>query len=239
LIGGVFPFDSRSHRWIDALRSFNVSKVGIYDPLYVGDNFLSEQVRRAKTEKTVNGQKVLSDDPYFNGVQCLVTYLGFGFDPNGLLFRNIVDKEFRINSFIDRNLLYYVSQRFEERAFEFQYGMPIVLLEGVLDVECFANMMEYPFVIGYLTSGIRDTLAAVLSSMTNKFLVIPDNDGPEKRALNETQLQHTIHNFNKYGISPYIGKTKLKDFGDVFMYKSATDVYNLGELLENIILNKI
>jgi hypothetical protein len=239
LIGGVFPFDLRSHRWIDALRHFNVSKVGIYDSLYVGDNFLSEQVRLAKVEKRVNDQIVLSDDPYFNGAQCLVTYLGFGFAPNGLLFRNLADKEFRINSFIDRNLLYYVSQRFEERVSDFKYGTPIVLLEGVLDVECFANMMEYPFVIGYLTSGVRDTLAAVLSSMTNKFLVIPDNDGPEKRALNEAQLQHTIHNFNKYGVTPYIGKTKLKDFGDVFMYKSSTDVYTIGELLEKIILNKI
>ena len=37
----------------------------------------------------------------------------------------------------------------------------------------------------------------------------------------------------------YIGKTKLKDFGDVFMYKSSTDVYTIGELLEKIILNKI
>lgn len=210
----------KNHKWVCSLNCFGIKKVCVYN----SDN--------NSLDRTMN--KILSLSEYDNPPfpQCLVTYLGFWFNPSGLFFRSLQDKYFHCQEFFERKLIYYVSENFEKNLKKFKYGDLVVLLEGVLDVEAFSYLLKYPYVIGYMTSYVRPNLAAVLSTLTNKFLIIPDNDDNDQI---ERCTKKSIKNFNTFGVNPSILKTESKDFGEVYNNTNLVDINKSKFVLESIL----
>lgn len=208
MIGSFAPLDNREHRWVKNLRHFGVVKVGIHDQYTQRNDFMSSLIT-----------KISRQVPYCQNA--CVTYMGFGFNPSGMLFRNLDQKTFFIDDFVKRDLRFYVSQKFEENLSNFKFGHPVVLLEGILDVESFCFLTKYPFVIGYLTSYVRPVLSSFLASITNKILIVPDND---KKKDSPAQLRKSVENFSKLNIIPKVCTTSVKDFGEVFDFRKEHDV---------------
>lgn len=189
------------HKWVRHLAEMGVTKFGAVDHTGSADDSLSKLLNSAPSQFA----------PF---TYTLVSYLGFFERPLGLLFRSMEDKDFRIEDFGINKLLYYVTQSFELHKDKFKYGYPIVLLEGSLDAECFSYLTGYPYAMGYLKSYVNAWTAAFLSSMTNKFLLVPDND----QAGRETS-ERTLDNFKYYRVKVEVLKTAHKDFDDVYKYK--------------------
>jgi hypothetical protein len=207
------------HRWVESLSVFGVNKVRVYNKHFI------------KTDKVL--QRILSLDknkvsPYS---ECLITYMGFWFNPLGLFFRDLNDKLFHCHEFKKRKLIYYVAESFEKNLKFFKFGMPIILVEGALDTEACSYFTKYPYVIGYFTSYVGFVLAALLATLTDSFLVIPDNDQTDEI---EKCTRKTIMNFNKFGINPEIISTESKDFGEILFNRNKTDVnkviFNLNKM---------
>jgi hypothetical protein len=212
------------HKWVESLSHFGVKKVRVYNKsLYETDTNLKKVL-------SLGGDKT---PPY---PECLVTYMGFGFNPSGLFFRSLEEKLFHCEEFIKRKLIYYVSENFEKNLGSFKFGMPIILLEGILDVEACSYFVNYPFVLGYMTSHIRENLAALFSTLSNNFLIIPDNDGTE---LIKKCTSKSIKNMNKFGVQPEVLNIESKDFGDVFYSKNQVDINKVKYSLEQYLLNTV
>jgi len=208
--GEVFAIDriQLDNEWAKSFKEMGVSKIGFYDAEdpQPQQNFLTEQVRECP----------LTYEPF---KQALVTYLGFGFKPLGLLFRDVSTKDFRVVNTVFKKLSFYATQSFDEKVDEFQYGQPIMLVEGVLDAEACSHLTGYPYVIAYLSSYVNSYLAAVLSSITNRFVVIPDNDTAGEHGLNNSTSNLKLH---KSRVKQC--KLESKDFGDVYRNRHSGDV---------------
>lgn len=216
--GAVRPITERetAGKWGKLLPQLGVSKVGLYEKesSAFNDNYLHTLV----SDFDYVDQQGRPIDMVFD--LSYVTYLGFGVRPIGLLFRDAgVAKDFRIVDFGIKKLAFYVSQQFEEQLSEFRYGMPIILLEGVLDVESFAHLIEYPYVMGYLTSYVPAILAAFIASMTNRIGILNDNDQSGRE-----NVHRSVDNFKMFEVVPAVHQTALKDFGDVYSLRDDLDV---------------
>jgi len=140
-----------------------------------------------------------------------IAYTGFHFHPLGLLFRSVADKDFRLTPrYRKSRLAFYISQRFEENLQHYRFGRPLVLLEGLLDCEAFAYLTGYPFVMAYLTSGVNAPAAAYISSVTDKVILVPDNDKAGRHGVKQSKL-----NLESFNVQTQVLKTQAKDFGDV------------------------
>lgn len=84
--------------------------------------------------------------------------------------------------------------------------------------EAFASMTGYPYVISYMTSYVGSLLAAFVASMTDKVILVPDNDTSGNRGAAQS-----LKNFMGYNVTVKILKTEQKDFGDVYDAKNALD----------------
>lgn len=216
--GSVLSITERetAGKWSRCLPSMGVTKVGLYDKssLDKRPDFLSGLISSFDYVYDDGRSREVPFDLSY------VTYLGFGVHPIGLLFRDAGPaKDFRIADFGVKKLAFYVSQRFEERIQDFRYGMPIVMAEGLLDVEAFAYMVGYPFVVGYLTSYVPAILAAVMASLTDNILLVPDNDESGK-----DNVHRSVENFNIFGTNVQSHVPVRKDFGDVFAFGDTLDV---------------
>lgn len=201
-------------RWSRCLTEMGVSKVGVYRSggAVVGHP-LSEFIKQIP-DGTI---------PYESA---LVAPLGFRNRPLGMLFRNTATKDFKVVPFYTGRLSFYASEGFEKHKDKFVPGAPIVLLEGVLDTEAFVSMTGYPFAIAYLTSYVGSLLSAFVASMTDKVILIPDNDQSGRRGG-----EQTLKNFRGYDVKVKVMTTELKDFGDVYDAKSQLEVEKARYLL--------
>jgi hypothetical protein len=173
---------------------------------------------------------LLSEMPenYFVPPVAHMTYLGFGCAPQGLFFRSVSDKEFSFWFAKGCHLNFYPSQKFEEQASEFKFGDPIVLLEGPKDVEAFSFLTGYPYVVGYLTSAVSPKLGLFLSSLTDKFLLVPDNDDVGKKLVYQSKK-----NLQRIHTRVKVMETKAKDFGDLFFAPDKDEIMTAVGFLEN------
>jgi len=196
----------RSHftlddRWSLHLNRMGITKTGIFRAIPPknsdGDSFYGQLLQEVP-------------EGYLIPAVAHVSYLGFHFCPLGLLFRNVADKDFKIASRYKTRVAFYVSQRFEENLSQFWYGRPIVLLEGLLDVEAFAYLTDYPFIMGYLTSRVNDATAAFISTLTDKVLLVPDNDSAGRRSVSKSKVS-----LKAFNVQSTVLSTQAKDFGNV------------------------
>jgi len=217
MIGAVqsLQLETSEDRWVQALKSVGVTKVAAYRADRVAATFCP--LYRILDQCT-------ADPPY---QEALVTPLGFDFNPCGLLFRKLMTKDFKFVPFKSRKLLYYVAEDFELAKGVFTYGLPLVLVEGVLDAEAFARTVKYPFVIAYLTSYVNVHVAALVASLTNNVLLVPDNDESGRNGL-----KRALKNFNEHSVKVTIMKTIEKDFGDVLTSNNQLDVKMAYHMLQ-------
>lgn len=217
MIGAVqsLKLETVEDRWVRYLRALEVEKVGVY-----------RQSRIASTPNPLYSilDQCIADPPF---EEALVTYLGFQDHPTGLLFRKLQAKEFKFVPLKTRKLSYYVAQDFEVHAHRFSYGLPIVLVEGVLDAESFAKTVQYPYVMAYLTSYVNTYVAAFVASITNRVLLVPDNDDAGRNGA-----KRSIKNFKEFGVGVKEMKTIEKDFGDVFANKNTLDIRMAYQMLQ-------
>lgn len=202
-------------KWSKLLNEFKIKKVGVY-----GDNFSDSKDYLFLNEMVKNIPDTERLSP------ALVTYFGFKQKPSGILFRSILEKKFRVYSFINSKLNFYVSEAFENQINNFKYGTPIVLLEGILDVEAFVYLIQYPYVLGYLTSNVSFILAGVFSSFTDKILLIADNDEAGKKGI-----QRSKYYFKKFGVNINTCNTMEKDFAEVYLNQNSVDVLKVNRFL--------
>ena len=91
---------------------------------------------------------------------------------------------------------------------DFKYGTPILLVEGHLDRDMMATI--YPNTLGIMTSHLSKSQINILSYLTNKFILMLDNDeaGIEGQKTAKYQLKgNKIMELKHYN--------KLKDAGDL------------------------
>ena len=91
---------------------------------------------------------------------------------------------------------------------DFKYGTPIVLVEGHLDRDMMATI--YPNTLGIMTSHLSKSQIKILNYLTNKFILMLDNDeaGREGQKSAKYQLKG-----NK--LMELVHYNKLKDAGDL------------------------
>lgn len=68
----------------------------------------------------------------------------------------------------------YLAQRGLQEVNDFRYGYPIVLCEGAADAEVLSQ--AYPYVCAFLSAGVTQNQAHILSCFTNRVILVPDND---------------------------------------------------------------
>jgi hypothetical protein len=198
--GSVLPLVGvdNPHRWIRDLNIMRVRKIGLWSPSSEGGD-----PELNKFFACCNGEI-----PFHS---FLVAYLGFSFRPVGMLFRDLETKDFRTFVMM-KKFKFYVSQSFDNRYKEFKHGNCIVLLEGIVDAEAFSYLTGYPWVIAYLRSWIGPHLAAFIASLTDKVLVVPDND-----PAGHSGYPKIFKNLTAFGVKvEKLDVTSCKDFGDVF-----------------------
>lgn len=111
------------------------------------------------------------DSIYFSPPYFVVPHTIFG-RFLGLEFRSPSgDKYAKLTPF---DFTCYCPKDTNEASDQFQYGDPIILVEGTMDAE--ALVREYPFVVASMTSVPSHTLCAALSIMTDTFYLVPDSD---------------------------------------------------------------
>lgn len=148
----------------------------------------------------------------------LGTHLGFGCHPRGYLFRQLEPKLFLTDD--DGVQAFYTSQMFDEHASQFRRTTPVFMLEGVLDVEVFSEITGYPFVMGYLTSSVPHNLAMMMAMLSNRVVLVPDNDMHAQKNWAKDNLPHSLNFLKKYGVKPDVLQfEEFKDFGDVWKQK--------------------
>ena len=213
--------------WSLAFKEMGVQKVGVYLQSKTQDLEASKISQRPYIRFLNNLLNGCPDN--FHLFVALVSHTGFISRPTGLIFRAIQEKRFLWKSLgVCDDIRFYVSQSFEERINEFRYGQPIVLVEGVLDAECFAYLTKYAYVMASLTSYCTVGLAAFISSLTNKVLLVPDNDQSGVNGLNLSR-----RNLERFNVHTQYLRIQQKDFGDVYRYKENLDVGRAVLMLQN------
>ena len=132
----------------------------------------------------------------------------------GIIFRAIEEKAF-INWGLNKGNFYGIGQLEKD----FKFGDLIVLVEGTIDRDS-CSLFITKNCLSVLTSAISKSQLQVLQCLTNKVLLILDNDEAGK---NGEQL--TKKRLNQYGITCYtINKSDLiKDLGDLIDLKRKSD----------------
>jgi len=132
----------------------------------------------------------------------------------GIIFRAINEKAF-INWGLNKGNFYGIGQL--ER--DFKFGDLIVLVEGTIDRDS-CSIFITKNCLSVLTSAVSKSQVQVLQCLTNKVLLILDNDeaGKNGEVLTKRRL-------NQYGITCYtINKSDLiKDLGDLIDLKRRSD----------------
>lgn len=70
---------------------------------------------------------------------------------------------------------------------DFRYGLPIILVEGHLDRDMMAEI--YPNVLGIMTSHLSKSQVEILSYLTDKFILMLDNDEAGKSGQKSAKYQ--------------------------------------------------
>jgi len=213
--GCVYPLTdvATEERWVRLLRKVGCDKTKLF--VSGGDGLKSEGM--PLLFESIPDRECI---PYVS----VVSWLGFHFNPSGFMFRSVRAKEFHIWKGVDSGLIFYVANIFDANYASFRYGQPIVALEGVLDAEGFVAMTGYPFVIAYLSSGMSPYLAAFVSSLTDKVLLVPDNDEAGRKGADRTEKY-----LHKFGVGAYRHiVSKYKDFGDVLENSDAQEAQAAG-----------
>ena len=204
--GSITPlYEVKSdHRWVRHLQTMGVKKVGLWIPNYGGQDELSRLLPGCSYPA-----------PFRN---FLVSYTGFCFKPVGMFCRDLDTKDFRLYSSVD-HFNFYVAQQFDARWPEFRYGDKLVLLEGVLDAEAFVYLTGSPWVMAYLKANVGPHMAAVIASMTDKVLVVPDKDAAGVKAFEKTK-----RGLSTFGVQVHYLDIERKDFGVVLDKMDMLDV---------------
>ena len=133
---------------------------------------------------------------------------------SGFLFRSTRDKFF---------LLWKTTQVVAygfSNLVEFQYGNTLILVEGAKDAEAIRRV--HPYVLGYLGSRPSINLLNFCKQLTNKILLIPDNDKPRKQMERFAQ-------YNALGLF----YSAANDFGVYFDHGDEMDLNFLKVFLES------
>ena len=93
----------------------------------------------------------------------------------------------------------------------FQYGMPIVLVEGEKDAIAMQTIYPYTLAMGRNTLG---NSIKYLKYLTDKFIIIPDNDEAGLQGYEKIKKDMDRYGLKLKRIS--INNPKLKDFADVY-----------------------
>lgn len=108
---------------------------------------------------------------------------------------------------------------------KFRYGIPILLVEGHLDKDMM--QMIYPNTLGVMTSHLSKSQVDILTNLTNKFILMFDNDeagiNGQKVARNQLKGNKILELKHNY---------RLKDAGDLVKL-SITNRNLYEEILEN------
>lgn len=208
-----------SDAWSKLLIEMGVEKFGLYrrvgkEPTF---KFLSDLVVSVPETLEV---------PILSYQYALVTHLGFKFEPLGLMFRNIKEKDFKVTPFGKTKFMFYATEAFENNEKVFKPGAPLVVLEGSLDAEAFVHMTGYPFVIACLTANIGPSLTAFIASMTDKVLVVPDSDDAGTRGLEMSK-----RNLRSLGVRVKSFRTVEKDFAEVLRKRNTAEAEKAKVLL--------
>lgn len=108
---------------------------------------------------------------------------------------------------------------------DFKYNTPIILVEGVKDAQTIK--LKYKYTLAYLRASISKSLIEYLKLITNRLIVIPDNDKAGKN----------LEYYLKYDDNTILNRAKIyycqtsKDFGDYWI--SGNKCYLLE--IENIL----
>ena len=129
-----------------------------------------------------------------------------GDEVSSIVYRGIQEKSF-INHGFGKGNFYGIGDLDPS----FQYGDLIVLLEGTMDRDV-CNQFITKNCLSVLTSTVSYNQAKVLKYMTNKVLLLLDNDDAGNRGTSSTKKK-----LNSLGITAYvIDKSKdIKDLGDI------------------------
>ncbi len=173
------------------------------------ETFLRKMSSRASTQTS----KMLCPSCLYLGA-----HLGFAVRPRGYLFRQLEPKMFFADD--DGVQAFYVSQSFDAHVAEFRRTDPVIMLEGVLDVEVFSEITGYPYVMGYLTSSVPHNLAMMMAMLANRVILVPDNDAGGKKNWAKDNLPHSVSFLKRFGVKPDVLQfEEFKDFGDVWKQK--------------------
>jgi hypothetical protein len=200
--------NSRVNHWTDFLTECPRRKIKFFR----GRPNLPDAPEVEKVRATTAGQ-ALHDTCLYLG-----THLGFEVKKQGYLFRQLEPKAFIVQD--DGVPAFYVSQAFDDNVGKFRRGDPIIMLEGVLDVEVFSEVSGYPYVMGYLTSSVPHNLAMMMALLTDRVILIPDNDAGAKKNWGAANLPHSIAFLKKFGLTADVLQFEdFKDFGEAWPMK--------------------
>lgn len=130
---------------------------------------------------------------------------------NGAILRSVREKRFLV---LGKPIVYGLS-KFSE---DFQYGHPIVLVEGTIDRDFMGKI--YKNTLGLLTSSVSVLQLELLKQLTNYVIIAYDND--------EVGLKSRRSDYKKFIESgfkvKYLNWTQYKDFGDLadMVYRGQT-----------------
>jgi 5S rRNA maturation endonuclease (ribonuclease M5) len=91
---------------------------------------------------------------------------------------------------------------------DFRYGMPILLVEGHLDRDMMASI--YPNTLGVMTNMLSKSQVELLKGLTNKFILMLDND--EAGMKGQQQAKYQLKGCN---ILELKHQGRMKDAGDL------------------------
>ena len=207
--------NGRVNHWTDFLKECPRPKIKFFrgkmsEP---NDPEVEEFCQKMSARKNIPAEKVLCPSCLYLG-----THLGFGCHPRGYLFRQLDPKLFLTDD--DGVQAFYSSQAFDDQVLQYRRTRPIFMLEGVLDVEVFSEITGYPYVMGYLTSSVPHNLAMMLTMLTNKVILVPDNDLDGKKNWGRENLPHSLNFLKRFGVQTDVLQfDDFKDFGDVWSQK--------------------
>lgn len=163
-----------------------------------------------------------------NEVLLLANYVGD--EVSGIIYRGIEEKSF-INHGFGKGNFYGIGDLDPT----FKYGDLIVLVEGTIDRDVCNNLITKNC-LSILTSSVSYNQAKVLKYLTNKVLLLLDNDEAGNNGTKQTKKK-----LNSLGIAVKVIKksNKIKDLGDIAdmmmkndkSYQSIIDTYRTQVLL--------
>lgn len=151
---------------------------------------------------------------------------------DGAVLRAIKDKKFMVMGKTDVPYRYW--------DLDIKYGEPVVIVEGAIDCDVMREI--YKPTVGLLTSGASDKYVDALSLLTNKVILLYDNDKTGERL---TRVDSEKFRKAKFHVEVMKQYSKNKDTGDIIdlelQMKShlATQSRTYYKATLDIILNKM